>query len=560
MNIPQTLFCNQTVEFQCSSDVLAIEFIAPSGSSQYVQPFSYQPIKLSYEEDGIENVFPDGNLIQLARYTPVEEGMHEVYLCREGTRTFFGQIQVLKSDLHGFIGVSKKDSRYFAYSDGTPFVPVGINLAYPTAYGSSSGTEFGRENTLRYCGLKQYERWMKALSENGCNLIRIWAGCDYFCPDTKTAGVYKYEKFSLLDRLFELAEQYNLKVKLTLEQFRYFDYREKLPEDAYTADIYRKFSKQLYADGERCESMTDFLSEDKWKKYWLMKVREYAARYAAYPHLFAIEFWNEMNAVQVENKELLYQWNREMAVEVQKMFPNTMVINSLGSFDVDYSESSYSIFPFDAFAFKQVHRYLDLGARLEICKGHPVVLSADAINVLKEDNCPILLAETGAVESCHSGPFKYYSSDHRGILFADTVYPPLFAGAAGSGNIWHWNERYVENKNLYSLFKPLAQLIDGIAFDEQHFTSQMQETETAYILLLKGKDYTLGYVRNKQDTWQHTLRDGNSVTPIDITIPVNGKLEVYPLWEPFDYIQKDNSVTFCGMRYGALFKVRNESF
>lgn len=557
MNFPQKIPRYETIEFSCEKDTDRIEIHTPNGAVHCVQPFLFQPITFSYAEDGTESVVKNGMPVPRARYTPVEEGPHRVYVCKNSAKTLCGTVQVTASSAHGFIGVSKKDARYFAYSDGTAFLPLGINLAFPTVHGSNNGTEFGKENTLQYCGLKQYARWMKALSENGCNLIRIWAGCAYFCPDTGEAGIYDYEKFSLLDRLFEMAAQYGLKVKLTLEQFRYFDYQKKLPEDAYTADIYRKFSKQLHMDGERCESMAAFLSEEKWKQCWLEKVREYALRYAAYPHLFAIELWNEMNAVRVADKDLLYQWNREMAAKIQKMFPHTMVINSLGSFDSDHAENIYQQFPFDAFAFKQVHRYVDLGADLDICKGHPLCMSADAVCRLKEDTRPILLAETGAVEACHSGPFKYYVNDHRGIFFADTVYPPLFAGAAGSGNIWHWDERYVESKNLYNLFRPLVQLTDGIAFDEQQFTSEIQETDNAYILLLKGKNYTLGYVRNKQDTWQRTLRDGETVLPIDVTVPVKGKVQVYPLWESFDITEQEDTVIFHHMRYGAVFREEN---
>ncbi len=63
-------------------------------------------------------------------------------------------------------------------------------------------------------------------------------------------------------------------------------------------------------------------------------------------------------------------WTAFMLPELHKAFPKNMAMQSLGSFDTDRARDVYkrhSTMPGNDLA--QVHRYLDLGAKLEICKG-----------------------------------------------------------------------------------------------------------------------------------------------------------------------------------------------
>jgi hypothetical protein len=89
-------------------------------------------------------------------------------------------------------------------------------------------------------------------------------------------------------------------------------------------------------------------------------------------------------------------------------------LQSLGSFDTDKVRDLYkrhSLLSGNDIA--QVHRYLDLGAQLEVCHDAVDVLAADAVRELLNFNPkkPVILAESGAVEPNHSGPFKLYSKD-----------------------------------------------------------------------------------------------------------------------------------------------------
>jgi hypothetical protein len=243
------------------------------------------------------------------------------------------------------------------------------------------------------------------------------------------------------------------------------------------------------------------------------------ARYGDDPVVMAWELWNEINACRTSDFAIQREWTRAMLKEVKRRSPRNLAVNSLGSFDHETVLAVYEDFHMDEMDFQQVHRYLDQGAGLEICCTDPVALSIDAVRRARRPDRPILLAETGAVNDNHTGPFRHYRVDHPGMLLHDVTYPAFFAGAAGSGHSWFW-EHYVEPKQLWWHLSPMAALIDGVALDREDFEPEDLSTPNAWVLALVGKRHVLLWVRNKAHRWDHVLRDGKQPPPI-IDMPVD---------------------------------------
>jgi hypothetical protein len=166
----------------------------------------------------------------------------------------------------------------------------------------------------------------------------------------------------------------------------------------------------------------------------------------------------------------------------------------------------------------QVHRYLDLGASLEVCHGPADVLAADAVREIRAFgvNKPILLAESGAVEPSHTGPFKLYAKDNAGIILHDVLFAPFFAGAAGPGHIWHW-DAYVDRNDLWHHFARFAEAIDGIDPPAEGFQPGTVEHPRLRVYVLQGKRTCLIWCRDKQNTWQTELADGRPPKPVKET-------------------------------------------
>jgi hypothetical protein len=166
----------------------------------------------------------------------------------------------------------------------------------------------------------------------------------------------------------------------------------------------------------------------------------------------------------------------------------------------------------------QVHRYLDLGARLEVCHGPMDVLAADAVTTLLGFHAgkPVLLAESGAVEPSHSGPFKLYSQDKAGILLHDVLFAPFFAGAAGPGHCWHWDS-YVAKNDLWYHFGRFAQAVTDIDPPAEQFRPLRIEHPRLRVYALAGRHTFLAWCRDTQNTWQTELaeaRRGESERPV----------------------------------------------
>lgn len=547
----------ERLEFQFESRITHIKILRPCKTYDIAEAFTYQPIAVNYNNEGIEQISADGSEIFVCRYTPDFSGTAVIEAYNENGITEKTELEIADSNSFGYIEISKNDKKYFAYSNGNPFFPVGVNTAFPTAYSVPSGSEFGIEKAFEFIGLRQYERWFKKLSENGVNVARIWLGHEYFSPDTPEVYEFDSVQFSKIDRLISLAKKYKIKLKLTLEQFRFFDYEKNASPNSFEGDIFRKFSKRLFCKGHRCENMKEWLTNSVWRSAWLAKVKEFAKRYAGDTEIFAIELWNEMNTFgEWEN---VIEWNKTVLPEVRKMFPKNLVINSLGSLDCEAVQKMYSDFCWENCDFVQIHRYFDQGAEFCECGENPVTMIKTAFERVKTDK-PLFIAETGAVNDCHSGTFRFYVNDNDGIILADTVYTPVFLKSCGTGNIWHWDERYIEAKNLYRMFRPISDLVFGVEFDKEDFTPLDFSNSSVSLLLLKGKSVALGYIRNKNHSWENVLRDLKEVSPVgsfEFNMSGAKSIKCFPVWQADKTEAKvsNETIRFENIGIGTLFKI-----
>ena len=69
---------------------------------------------------------------------------------------------------------------------------------------------------------------------------------------------------------------------------------------------------------------------------------------------------------------------------------------------------------------------------------------------------------------------------------------------------WHW-ESYVAKNNLWYHFGRFKQVIQGINPIEEHFVTSLFETDSLRIYVLKGRNTTLAWIREKNSNWQTEL-------------------------------------------------------
>jgi hypothetical protein len=394
---------------------------------------------------------------------------------------------------HGYIGISSDNHSYFQFSDGTPYIPVGINMISPS----------GKYKNNPDSALYEMGQWMKKLSINSGNFIRVWLSSPFWDIEDQRAGEYSEEKARRIDRLIEMAGQYNLKIKMTFEHFRSLTLEEN-PQTWAVKGVYHS------SNGGPLDSIRQYLVSPVGKKLFIDKLDFYMNRYGSDTRFFGWELWNEMNAVTGPQDADSFSWNEQMLDEVKQRFPGNLVMQSLGSFDTDRVRSLYrKMMLLHGNQVAQVHRYLDLGAEMEICHMPMDIICSSAVEELISYNTgkPVILAETGAVEPKHSGPSKYYSVDTAGIILHDILFAPFFSGSAGAGMCWHW-DTYVDKNNLWYHFGRFSKAIKDINPLEEKFIVTKSETDDFRVYQLHGSKTILIWLRDKNNTYESELKDG----------------------------------------------------
>jgi hypothetical protein len=310
--------------------------------------------------------------------------------------------------------------------------------------------------------------------------------------------------------------------------------------------------------------MDDWFNSEASRAQFREKLDWYAARYGSDPIVFGWELWNEVNAVR---SRAYLPWTVVMLDELHQRFPKNLAMQSLGSFDRPQNRDPYQgLVRLDANDVAQVHRYLDLGANLEVCHGPVDVLTADAIRELiaMEPGKPIVLAESGAVEPSHAGPFKLYKKDQAGIILHDVVFAPFFAGAAGTGQCWHWQD-YVDQNKLWWQFGRFANVVEGLDPAAEDLRPMMLAHPDLRVYVLKGRNTTLAWCRDVENTWQTELANGVPPRQLrEVTIdmsPLGGLAEVIVrVYDPWNDLWTDiepdgDAITLPAFRRSMVVKV-----
>ncbi len=371
-----------------------------------------------------------------------------------------------------FVRVSPRDHRYLELSNGRPYIPNGLNM-------------------IAAKDMATFEEWLSALAANRGNYIRVWLSSPFWDVEHEKSGVYDEAKAARIDHLLELCRRNRIYVKLTMEHLRSIGGGRQAWADKPLHNV---------AQGGPARDIADFFNGRASRQQFLRKIEWYRQRYGDQSIIYGWELWNEVNAVnramQPDGPDVM-DWTATMLAALHQAFPRNMALQSLGSFDNDNVRALYERHSrLGGNDLAQVHRYLDLGAKLAVCHGPVDVLAADAVRELLafHPGKPVILAESGAVEPNHSGPSKLYAGDRDGLILHDVLFAPFFAGAAGAGQIWHWDS-YVAANKLWHHFDRFAQVVEGLDPASEDFQPSMLPHDQARVYVLRGRRTTLYWLR-----------------------------------------------------------------
>ncbi|MBM4093391.1 MAG: hypothetical protein FJ276_28865 [Planctomycetes bacterium] len=149
---------------------LGIDVTTPGGTVLRIPAFfcqEYERKERRGDRDRRVWLYPVGTGVWKARFTPTEVGTHTIIARSVSPHGVMVSSQVtvrcVPSQQKGFVRVSKSDRRYFEFTNGQPFFPIGQNLAF-----------IGASQHVRFDNVEDF---FEKLASNGANYLRIWTCC-----------------------------------------------------------------------------------------------------------------------------------------------------------------------------------------------------------------------------------------------------------------------------------------------------------------------------------------------------------------------------------------------
>ncbi|KAJ5076941.1 hypothetical protein M0811_00261 [Anaeramoeba ignava] len=385
----------------------------------------------------------------------------------------------------GIISVSQFNLQYFEDSwTGKSFFPIGENVCW-------SGT-----NKKTY----DYDSWFFELANEGLgNYARLWLSpFDAFTLENLETGLGKYslEDAWRLDYVTDLAESLSMRLMFCIESFN--SYRSTPPYSYWDVNPYNA------QNGGPLDQASEFFFNDQAKKLFLNRLRYIVARFGFSSTVFAWELFNEVdltdNFSDPDQFLNVKNWHQEMANYLHSISPQMVST----SFSNPVGELNYEIYSLDSLNYSQSHSY---GA-------HDIALDVNSIILLNRFSVskPSYLGEFGI-----SGDGdQTRSEDPNGIHIHNGIWSSLCSLAAATSMTWWWDS-YIAPQNLYPLYKPLAEFVEGIEFNKNFWNicifSEVPNSVHPYGI--STENLALIWIQNVNNTWWNNYQEHLPVNTVD---------------------------------------------
>lgn len=310
---------------------------------------------------------------------------------------------------HGYVHPDPKIKNRFRWDDGTPYYPIGFNLAWQNGKAIPLVEQLG------------------LMGKNGVNWSRIWAnnwdGKNPWWPQVPTTLKDQLWSTALnsWESIVRASEQNGIEFQMVLFNHGSF---------SSTTNPNWQDHPWNAKNGGFLKDASDFFTDPEAKRRSKMWLRYAVARYGASPSILAWEIFNEVQWVDAVNAKRwpdVESWHKEMAEYLRSIDPYGHMVTTSSEM-----ERPALFAPMD---YYQPHTYPSN------------VLSAVAGQVFPGDK-PGFFGEFGP-------PGNDKESVQAGLR--DGIYGALTANDAGSAMFWDWDE--VDHMKLYGDFKNAAEVI-----------------------------------------------------------------------------------------------------
>lgn len=511
-------------------------FTPPSGKQLVIPGFWMQPYQdLCTDPCTAENLRPSGTPSWQVKFTPQETGNWTFRLQasnRDGiVAAQEGTFVVNPSDKPGFIRVGA-NRRYFQYTNGQPYIPIGHNLKW-------SWDENG--------GIETYKDWLRQLSESGGNYARLYIDDPWFIGLEWESPVGDYRAAqraaARLDIILDTAAEYGIALQLVVlwhQALSIYNGPPVLVPDTFArpdmnADWENNPYNVIYGGPIGAPSL--FFTSAQSIELFRRRLRYMVARWGYSPNIFAWEVIDELDHTTSYDPTIAGAWLQATASYIKQIDQQGHLITA-GSQTFDTAIAGNPLLDFTTSQFYQ---------RLPIeSVGDQVTGTVDVIR----QNLQISPSPTLLTSYSLNPWFEPTSNDPTGVHFQDTLWAALLAGSGG-GAVSDWPDTYVIPQGLQRYYAPIAAFASGINWPNLNLlpaeAALVTDDYSAY-QSIRISDFNRLFTAPPSDVVVHIVTPDGVFPPIQnvpsylygqifnnqlsqaqiyrVTMPVNGYLEI----------------------------------
>ncbi len=332
-----------------------------------------------------------------------------------------------------FVRVDPDDPLSLALDDGRSYIPFGSNIAWSVE--ALGGADIERYiDDLAAAGLTWGRLWLTGYGQGFALEARSGHHSGYYAG----LGRYSLEVAYRLDQIFARAAQRGVYLELVLWQHAQFE------TSRWSSWAENPYNSRL---GGPVASSAAFFASPEVARLARRQLRYLAARYGAYPSLFAWEIMNEQDGIQAPAR-LVGTWCEDRARELRALDAHHHLIGT-----------SHLAHPSERLPRDQDSAVYDLAQAHAYGSIEIIPRDAEALGRL---NKPMILAEfgldpTGAAEQ----------EDPTGQHLAQASWLALAAGFQGGAMSWWW-DGYLRPRNLWKAQAPVVRVAREIDWRGRH--------------------------------------------------------------------------------------------
>ena len=407
-----------------------------------------------------EIITPSGAAYWALRFTPTEVGKHQIRLTfidhstgkKEQLTTPWSKFIVSPSTLDGFVRVSD-DSRFFEFSSGKFYFPVGINVHTNIDRRSENSFKFGK---LPNRGTYDYDDYFAAMQRNGVNAVEIWMAAWNFAiewnanrPFYQGLGYYNLANAWRLDHVLEDARSKGIYVHLVLDNHGKLSANS---DQEWEDNPFYANNEFAIANGGIIKQVIEFFTSPAAIKLNQQRNRYIAGRWGAQTNIFGIELWSEVDLVTdfkknyKENNGIFERWHSATASDFKRLDQGKHLLCT--HICGDYK---------NLLKYRRIEELPELDYIVGDAYRKPSIHFIDQMRLqakyLNDFNRPVLATEYGGS----------WRGEGGGTLIADIhcgIWSSFFLEQAGTPFLW-WHD-YIHFNNLYKHYNGFAKFINGI--------------------------------------------------------------------------------------------------